>query len=435
MVFLRDVEHRLQMEENLQTHTIPTNRDARERLAKLMGFTDAAKFETARRKQTDTVRAVFDKLFKTEKSSTPEEKLPGDFAGAEEEWQSLLAEHSFLEPDKMVPLLREFVEGPCFVHVYSRTIELARRLLPRLLAMCPKHRRTGVSPVSSSGKTAVKKGEDGDRQDACPTLSDPDRVVTRLDSFIGAYGARSTLFELWNSNPSIFDLLVLLFDRSEFLAELAIRTPDMVDELVMSGRLRQRKHAAETLRDLRHGLDDADQKLWLRRYHQTELMRIGLRDILGLADPEQYLTELSALADACLQYAVEVVMRKHKLKAAPFVVIGLGKLGGAEIDYGSDLDIIFVADAAGETFAEAGTMRARSDGFAFRANGTGDCFSNRRAAAAGWRKGPAGEFTGSLRGVLSRARAALGNSITHAHAGGGGGYEAGRAISGDGCRR
>ncbi len=352
--FLRDVEHRLQMEENLQTHTIPTNRDARERLAKLMGFADAAKFETARRKHTDTVRAVFDKLFKTEKSSAPEEKLPVDFDGAEAEWQGLLAEHSFREPEKMVPLLREFVEGPGYVHVSSRTMELARRLLPRLLAMCPKHRRTGVSPVSSSGRTAVKKGEDGDRQDACPTLSDPDRVVTRLDSFIGAYGARSTLFELWNSNPSIFDLLVLLFDRSEFLAELAIRTPDMVDELVMSGRLRQRKPSQETLRDLRHGLDDADQKLWLRRYHQTELMRIGLRDILGLADPEQYLTELSALADACLQYAVEVVMRKHKLKAAPFVIIGLGKLGGAEIDYGSDLDIIFVADAAAKHLPKLG---------------------------------------------------------------------------------
>jgi glutamate-ammonia-ligase adenylyltransferase len=175
-------------------------------------------------------------------------------------------------------------------------------------------------------------------------LSDPDRVLTRLDNFISAYGARSTLFELWNSNPTIFELLLLLFDRSEFLAELAIRTPDLVDELVTSGRLRQRKSAEETLRDLRHGLGDEDQRLWLRRYHQTEVMRIGLRDILGLADYEQYLTELSALADACLRYALEAVMRKHRVKAAPFVIIGLGKLGGAEIDYGSDLDILFVAD-------------------------------------------------------------------------------------------
>jgi glutamate-ammonia-ligase adenylyltransferase len=125
---------------------------------------------------------------------------------------------------------------------------------------------------------------------------------------------------------------------------MAVRTPDLVDELVTGDRLRQCKTAAETLADLRYGLEDQDQHLWLRRYHEAELMRIALRDILGLADFEQYLTELSALADACLQYALEVVLRKHKTKKAPFVIIGLGKLGGAEIDYGSDLDIVFVAD-------------------------------------------------------------------------------------------
>src|SRR5262249_28498053 len=157
------------------------------------------------------------------------------------------------------------------------------------------------------------------------------------------YGARATLFELWNSNPAIFELLVKLFDRSEFLAEMAIRTPDLVDELVTSGRLRQRKTVQETLDDLRHGLKDPDQHLWLRRYHQAELMRIGRRDILGLADFEQYLTELSALADATLQYALEAIMKKRRPKSPPFVIIGLGKLGGAEIDYGSDLDILFVA--------------------------------------------------------------------------------------------
>jgi glutamate-ammonia-ligase adenylyltransferase len=140
-------------------------------------------------------------------------------------------------------------------------------------------------------------------------------------------------------------MLVRLFDRSEFLAELAIRTPDLVDELVTGGRLQQRKTAAETLRDLRHGLDDPDQYLWLRRYHQAELMRIGLRDILGLAGSEQNLVELSALADACVRYALEVVLRRNQFKKPPLAIIGLGKLGGQELNYGSDLDILFVADS------------------------------------------------------------------------------------------
>ena len=355
-VFLRDVEHRLQMEENLQTHTIPTDRSARQRLARLMNFKTAEEFEKSRSAHADRVQAIFDKLFRKEKPATASSILPREFSRAEHEWENLLAEHSFREPAKMVPLLREFVEGPGYVHVSSRTIELARQLLPRLLEKCPKQRRTGVSPVPILKVARRISKENGDRQDACPTLSDPDRVVTRLDSFIAAYGVRSTLFELWNSNPAIFDLLVLLFDRSEFLAEMAIKTPDLVDVLVTSGRLRQRKTSEQTLRDLRYGLKDPDQKLWLRRYHQAELMRIGLRDILGLADPEQYLSELSALADACLQYAVEAVMRHHKLKKPPFVIIGLGKVGGAEIDYGSDLDIVFVADAPAKSLPKLGRL-------------------------------------------------------------------------------
>ena len=169
--------------------------------------------------------------------------------------------------------------------------------------------------------------------------------MTRLDSYLEAYGSPAALLEMWHGNPAAFELMLLLFDRSEFLAEAAIRDPDLIDDFVAGGRLRQRKMAPEILKDLRHGLDDEDQFLWLRRYHEAELMRLGLRDILGLADFEENLAELSALADACLQYALEVVMRKNKIRMPPFVVIGLGKLGGGEIDYGSDLDILFVTDA------------------------------------------------------------------------------------------
>jgi glutamate-ammonia-ligase adenylyltransferase len=151
------------------------------------------------------------------------------------------------------------------------------------------------------------------------------------------------MFETWASNPSLFELLLLLFDRSEFLAEAAIRTPDLVDELALSGRLRRAKSAEETLKDLRYGAGDADQRLWIRRYHQAEQMRIGLRDILGLSDFEQNLGELTALATACVQYALETVLTRYRLKKAPFAVVGMGKLGGAELTYGSDLDVLFVA--------------------------------------------------------------------------------------------
>lgn len=323
-LFLRDVEHRLQMEANHQTHIIPTERRARERLARLMGFESLPEFEAARRGFANQVRRIYDKLLAADEPE-PVPLLPGDEEGAEKAWEKLLSRHSFRDPARAWQMVQMFLQGPGYVHVSARTTELARELLPRFLALCPQ--------------PAGKKPNKG------RTLSDPDRVLVRLDSFIDAYGARATLYELWTQNPSLFEMLLLVFDRSEFLAEKAIRTPDLVYELELSGRLRRSKSVAETLADLRHGANDADQRLWLRQYQQAELMRIGLRDILGLADHEQNLLELSALADACLQYALEVVMRKNRFKFAPLCVLGLGKLGGREINYGSDLDLEFVTTA------------------------------------------------------------------------------------------
>jgi len=318
-VFLRDLEHRLQMEAHQQTHTIPTERKARERLARLMGFETLTKFEKARADHSGRVRAIYEKVLGAEGDSQSK-PLPDD--DDERAWKKLLSDHAFRDPDKALKMVNVFLRGPGYVHVSQRTVELARQLLPKFLALCPQPNHWPEN-----------------------ALSDPDRVLVRLDSFITAYGARAVLYEMWAQKSSLFVLVLMLFDRSEFLAETAIRTPDLVDELEVSGRLRRSKTADEILKDLRYGLQDEDQHKWIRKYHEAEFMRIGLREILGLADFEQNMVELSALAQACLQYAVEVVTAKNKFKAPPFCIIGMGKLGGQEITYGSDLDIVFVADS------------------------------------------------------------------------------------------
>lgn len=330
--FLRDVEHRLQMDAWLQTHTIPTETAARLRLARLMGFDSLEAFEQAHLKHRNAVRVIFEKVVPIETPAGPA-ALPDEIDGTPDQWKALLAQHSFRDPEQAFKMATGFIRGPGYVHVSPRTVELARELLPKFLSHCPKVAAVG-NPVPF-----LPPGEDA------YVLSDPDRVLMRMDSFISAYGARATLYELWTHNPSLFNLLLRLFDRSEFLAETAIRTPDLVDELELSGRLRRAKTSAEILRDLSYGLADADQKSWIRRYHQAEQMRVGLRDILGWAAYPANLAEITALADACLQYALQSVMRKHRLTNPPFCVLGLGKLGGCEIDYGSDLDIVFVTDA------------------------------------------------------------------------------------------
>ncbi len=289
--FLRDVEHRLQMENNLQTHTLPEDKSSLLRLARLMNFATLPKFQSALRLHSGNVRRVYESLFGKETPASVSASLPS-FDGAGEQWIRLLAARSFREPEKAAQLFKEFAEGPGYQHVSSRTTELARLLIPKFLALCPP------SPPTGKPQAVV--------------LSDPDRVLARMDSFIGAYGSRASLFELWNNNLKFFELILLLFDRSEFLAEAAIRTPDLIDSLVATGQIQRRKSADEILKELRFGLKDADQFLWLRRYHQAELMRLGLRDISGQVDIEQTPADFSAFADACLRYALEVILRKNK---------------------------------------------------------------------------------------------------------------------------
>src|SRR5208282_2153472 len=131
--FLRDVEHRLQMEENRQTHTIPADRPARLRLARLMNFPALEEFDLALRTHTGNVRRIYDKWLKGESPQT-QTGLPASFDGVETEWEQLLSARCFRDPPTAFHLLKEFAEGPGYVHVSPRTTELARELIPKFLA-------------------------------------------------------------------------------------------------------------------------------------------------------------------------------------------------------------------------------------------------------------------------------------------------------------
>ncbi|MCD6339056.1 MAG: hypothetical protein J7M29_06725 [Verrucomicrobia bacterium] len=330
-VFLRAVEHRLQMEENRQTHELPTEEEALIRLARLMGFKSQKAFLGELEAVREKVRSVYGRFFPRHPSKRDSLPPLEDVS----RWREILAAHSFRDPEHAWRLARRFIEGSGVGHASSRVEATARRLFSRLLELCPRRDRIDLYRREAGPDGAPK----------AKRLSDPDRVMARLDTYSERYGARRLLFESWNANPKRFEMLTLLFDRSEFLAEIALREPDMVDWLEEGGFLTRSKNAAETLAELRAGRKtEPDALAWVRRYHQAEFMRIGLRDILGLADYEQNLKELSALAEACLRYALEVAFGLDAEEEAPIAVIGLGKLGGAELNYGSDLDVLFVAE-------------------------------------------------------------------------------------------
>jgi glutamate-ammonia-ligase adenylyltransferase len=156
-------------------------------------------------------------------------------------------------------------------------------------------------------------------------------------------------------NPETLRLLITLFADSQFLTDLFLNRPELIDTLIRVDLTRVKKSRAEMLRELKNTLKeqpDIEEKLnALRRYKTEEFIRIGLHDLGGSIELIPVLHQLSELADACVQAVLQLTVDELSEKFGPvpegkFAVIGGGKLGAREIDYNSDLDLVFVYDAA-----------------------------------------------------------------------------------------
>ncbi len=291
--FLRSVEHRLQIEAEQQTHTVPENAEALRRLSGSLGFSSPAKFNQALRDHMQKVRAIFHRVI-----STPAE-LPG---AAEENL------HIFRDEKTAAKALADLAKAPGGFHVAPRTRQVLRNLRPRLFG-----RLAGAA--------------------------DPDMALNQFIRFVEAYGLRSMLFELLVVNPKLLELLVKTFDASRHAGDLLIRRPQLLEEITRTGMLDRELNLAEHLTRLEALKISAESLDLLRAYRQTQQLRIFLRDILGLADLPAILAEHSALAEACL-----VFVNRLRGSESDLTIIALGKFGGGDISYGADLDVVFIGE-------------------------------------------------------------------------------------------
>jgi glutamate-ammonia-ligase adenylyltransferase len=132
---------------------------------------------------------------------------------------------------------------------------------------------------------------------------------------------------------------VKTFDGSRHAADLLIRRPQLLEEITQPGMLDRQAGVAQHLERL-EALDvNAESLDLLRAYRQTQLLRIFLRDILGLAPLSSVLAEHSALAEACV-----VFVNRLRGSESDLTIVALGKFGGGEIGYGADLDVVFVGE-------------------------------------------------------------------------------------------
>jgi len=191
----------------------------------------------------------------------------------------------------------------------------------------------------------------------------PDVALFNLAEFSHRVGARTGFLSLLLENPKTLSLLIDLFANSQFMTELFINRPELLDSLILIDLTRLRKTRKEIIAGLYAALnetDDMEGKLnSMRRFKAEEFIRIGLHDLGGTLDLMEVICQLSDLAEACLEGTLmlsfeEMEMNFGQVKKGKFAVLGMGKLGGGEIDYNSDLDLIFIYDGPDDSQSNGG---------------------------------------------------------------------------------
>ena len=195
---------------------------------------------------------------------------------------------------------------------------------------------------------------------ASSSSADPEGALSRFEHLVRADGSASRLLSHLRSDPRMVDVLLRVLGASPYLAEALVRHPDWAYWLSEPGVLEHARSRAEVEGELRRALAPLHtlerRRDALRIVKRRELLHIAVRDLLRLSSVEQTVGALSLLADALIEAALRVaddaLRAAAGLRAAParrravsgFVVLGMGKLGGRELNFSSDVDLIYVYD-------------------------------------------------------------------------------------------
>jgi glutamate-ammonia-ligase adenylyltransferase len=185
------------------------------------------------------------------------------------------------------------------------------------------------------------------------TLSDtaqPDHALINFERFAQSVPDRAALFRDLQENPRTVEILVRLFVGSQFLTEILLSSPGHLDRLAQHKRLAELKSVQQLRIEAQGsmlGIDEPDEQLnALRRFQRWELLRIGICDFFGLLDLRRVTVQLSLLADALVETCVNHAYAQSGISPQGFAVIAMGKLGGEELNYSSDIDLQFLADTS-----------------------------------------------------------------------------------------
>jgi glutamate-ammonia-ligase adenylyltransferase len=289
--FLRRTEHRLQIDAEQQTHTVPREAELNDRLARSLGFGSGVEFTAALQQSMQAVHAIFETVITTSAA----ESVTLDLA-------------VFRDQKAAARGLNDLTRKTGHSHVGPRTQQLFRKLQPLLLAQLAR-------------------------------TSDPDATLNQFVRFVEAYALRGVLFESLVANPKLMELLIRTLDASRFAGDFLIRQPQVLEDMTRRDETFYRPRTLDDHLRRLHELGASPTNLDpVRAYRHRQVLRIILRELLDAKNFETLFTELSDLAEACLVFV------NRLLGGDELTIIALGKFGGREINYGADLDVIFLGE-------------------------------------------------------------------------------------------
>jgi len=359
-VFLRNVEHRLQYRDDRQTQTLPADPADRDALAHAAGFATADEFDAVLRAHRATVAAHFADLFGGPASPAREPALAtGATGNADTARTSLaalaavwagdvapdtacatLASAGFADPAGLLASLDRVRASGRYVQLPALSRQRVDALVPQLLVAASGLRESGT---------------------------DAQTVFQRLFELLEAVSRRSAYLALLTEHPPILPRLAQLMGASQWAADYLTRHPILLDELLDARVLLAEPDwgswQSELARLLAGHAGDVERQMdVLRHFQHAQSFRLLAQDLAGTLTVERLADHLSALADIILAATLAEVWAQTQGADAPppkFAIIGFGKLGGKELGYASDLDLVFLYDDADESAQERYLRLAR----------------------------------------------------------------------------
>lgn len=349
--FLRKTEHRLQLLFDFQTHSLPSGEVELRKLAKRMGYPLPSLTTAGRLVSQDALarqwRSRLDEIPQTKPHrDDPLEQFLGDLGGKTSLDRSILdhlLHQSFtgeaaaepesdlmLDPQPDELTIREVLSKYRF-HNLNRAFDHLSRLARESVGFLSHRRcRHFLASIAPQLLRAVSE------------TPDPDEALANLDTVTASLGAKAVLYEAFSVHPPSLKLYVDLCAGSPFLSALLTTNPGMIDELLdtlVLDQPRSREDLQLELTELLHGA--IDPAPILHSFQDKELLRIGVRDLLGKSPVRATTAALSDLAETLLEEVLN--LNRSGSEKRHLAVVALGKLGGRELNYHSDLDLLVIS--------------------------------------------------------------------------------------------